>query len=65
MPQRVVLLLYVLTKHVKHRNTAKVPIGIALQGTVAFVSDAWGGCAGDKYVTENCGTTTSRDPACR
>jgi len=38
----------------KHRNTAKVLIGITPQGTVTFISDTWGGCARDKHITENC-----------
>ena len=39
----------------KHKNTAKVLIGIVPQGTVGFVSEAWGGCTSGKFITENCG----------
>ena len=41
----------------KHHNTIKILIGITHtpQGTVCFVSEAWGGCTFDKYLTENCG----------
>ena len=37
----------------KHRNTAKVLLGIVPQGAVAFVSDTWGGRVSDKYLAEN------------
>ena len=39
----------------KHPNTIKVLIGIIPQGTVPFVTEAWGGRTSDKFLTENCG----------
>ena len=39
----------------KSHNTIKVLIGISPQGTVTFVSQAWGGRTSDKSSTENCG----------
>ena len=39
----------------KHHNTIKILIGITPQGTICFVSEAWGGRTSDKYLTENCG----------
>ena len=39
----------------KHHNTVKFLIGIAPQGVISYISDAWGGRVSDKYLTEHCG----------
>ena len=39
----------------KSHNTVKYLIGITLQGTVSFVSKAWGDSVTDKQITQECG----------
>lgn len=39
----------------KHHNTIKYLIGICPQGSICFISDAFGGRASDKYITEHSG----------
>ena len=46
----------------KSHNTIKVLIGISPQGTVTFVSQAWGGRTLDKSLTENCGLLNKLKP---
>ena len=38
----------------KHHNTVKFLIGITPHGSVAFISQGWGGRTSDVYLTENC-----------
>lgn len=39
----------------KSHSTVKILIGITPQGSISFVSQAWGGRTSDKYPTDNCG----------
>lgn len=39
----------------KHHSTIKYLIGITPQGSISFLSKAWGGRTSDKHVTENSG----------
>ena len=48
--------------HYKSHNTVKVLIGITPQGSVCFVSKAWGGRTSDKYLTEHCGMLKNLKP---
>ena len=46
----------------KSHNTVKVLIGISPQGSITFVSQAWGGRTSDKFLTENCGLLNKLKP---
>ena len=39
---------------IKHHNTVKFLIGVTPQGTVSFLSHAWGGRASDKFFKDHC-----------
>ena len=39
----------------KSHNTVKLLIGVTPQGTISFISRAWGGRTSDKHLTEHCG----------
>lgn len=41
--------------HYKHHNTVKFLVAICPQGAVTFISQAFGGRASDKFITEECG----------
>ena len=46
----------------KHHNTVKVLVGITPQGTISFISEAWGGRTSDVFLTENCGVLANLLP---
>lgn len=39
----------------KQHNTVKLLNAITPQGTISFISKAWGSRVSDKYITEHCG----------
>jgi len=46
----------------KHHNTIKYLIGITPQGSISFLSKAWGGRTSDKTITEESGFLDKLDP---
>ena len=43
-------------------NSIKVLIEISPQGSITFISQAWGGRTSDKFLTENCGLLNKLKP---
>ena len=39
----------------KHHDTAKLFVVITPQGSISYISEAWGGRTSDKYIVENSG----------
>lgn len=46
----------------KHHHTIKFLIGITPQGSICFISNAYGGRASDKFITEDCGFLNKLQP---
>ncbi|KAJ8973108.1 hypothetical protein NQ317_006334 [Molorchus minor] len=46
----------------KHHHTVKFLIGITPQGVICFISNAYGGRASDKFITEDCGFLDKLQP---
>ena len=46
----------------KNHNTVKFLIGISPQGTITFISKAWGGRVSDRYITQYCGILDKLQP---
>lgn len=46
----------------KHYNTAKYLISVTPQGTISFLSKAYGGRVSDKFITENSGYLSKISP---
>ena len=46
----------------KHHNTIKILVGITPQGTISYVSEAWGGRVSGKFLAENCGFLDKLSP---
>ena len=48
--------------HYKSHNTVKFLVAVTPQGSISFISKAWGGRTPDKHLTENCGLLKLLNP---